>query len=152
MRATIRLPLLSMQWVLLLSACLLLRLAVVTSAFSPLGHHTFYQLLGRQPRQQQQRQRNSPPSSLVVLHGSISGEEINKRLETQLTKLRAKDRASKPLKPEVRSVDFKKSRMLGKILFFCPVFSRLKSHCLRYLTMSPTLTRCITLINKRTGS
>jgi hypothetical protein len=116
MRATLRLSLLSVQSVLLLSACLLLlRLGVVTSAFSPLGHHTFHQLLFIQQRQQQQQQRQqkSPTSSssrVVSLHGSISGDEINKRLEAQLTKLRSKDRASKPLKPEVRVVDFFKAQ------------------------------------------
>lgn len=109
MRPIVRLSLLSVQSFLLLSACLLLEYGSVLfiSAFSPaLGHqhNTFlHQLIGRQQRRPQQK---SPPSSRVVLLGSISGEEINKRLEAQLTKLRAKDRLSKPLRPEVRLVDF----------------------------------------------
>jgi hypothetical protein len=46
------------------------------------------------------------PNSVVLQYSSLTGEEINTRLQSQLAKLREKDRASKSLSKEVRHLKY----------------------------------------------
>jgi hypothetical protein len=70
----------------------------------------------------------STTSARFVLQEKLSSEEIHSRLESQLAKLREKDRASKALSPDVRVHDrVSADRITSNVTLWAGLISRLNS-------------------------